>query len=84
MSKVIIFHNMATNNKIANMPQGGRTDITPSANLHKVSQPKAASMLNVSPRTVATVKAVEKEAPELLEKMVNYSEITVIMLPHFC
>ena len=24
--------------KIANMPQGGRTDITPSANLHKVSQ----------------------------------------------
>jgi len=61
--------------KIANMPQGGRTDITPSANLHKVSQSKAASMLNVSPRTVATVKAVEKEAPELLEKM-ERGEIT--------
>lgn len=34
-----------------------------------MSQSRAAEMLNVSPRTVATVKAVEKAAPELIEKI---------------
>lgn len=44
-----------------------------SANLQsregKVSQSQSAKMLNVSTRTVATIKAVEKEAPELIEKI---------------
>ena len=54
-------------NKLANMKQGERNDLKPFANLQKViSQPKAAQMLNVSPRTVATVRAVEKKAPELM------------------
>lgn len=55
--------------KLANMRQGERTDIEPSANLRKVSQEEAARMLNVSPRTVATVKAIERDAPELIEKI---------------
>lgn len=38
---------------VANMRQGERTDVEPSANLQKVSQAEAAEMLNVSPRTVA-------------------------------
>lgn len=47
------------------------------ANLHtpKVSRADAAAMLNVSPRTVATVKAIERAAPELMEQM-ERGEIT--------
>jgi 16S rRNA G966 N2-methylase RsmD len=59
--------------RIANMP--AHRPENKSANLQTYSQPVAAEMLNVSPRTVATVKAVEKEAPELLEKM-ERGEIT--------
>lgn len=55
--------------KLANMQQGERTDLQPSANLQKVSIEEAAELLNVSPRTVATFRAVEKNAPELVEKM---------------
>lgn len=56
--------------KLANMKQGERTDIQHSANLQKViSQPEAAAMLNVSPRTVATVKAIEKDAPEYIPRI---------------
>ncbi len=60
--------------KISNLKNGQRATF---ANLQStpVTQSKAAEMLNVSPRTVATVKAVEKEAPELLEKM-ERGEIT--------
>lgn len=59
---------------ISNLKNGQRATF---ANLQStpVTQSKAAEMLNVSPRTVATVKAVEKEAPELLEKM-ERGEIT--------
>lgn len=55
--------------RLANMQSGRRTDLQPSANLQEVSQTKAAEMLNVSPRTVATIKAVERAAPELIEKI---------------
>jgi len=55
--------------KLANMRQGERTDLKPSANLQKVSQETAANLLNVSPRLIATVKAIEREAPELVEKI---------------
>jgi len=56
--------------KLANMPHGGAFR---SANLQieKVSQSAAAEMLNVSTRMVASVKAVEREAPELIEKMAS-------------
>lgn len=58
--------------KLANMPNHRPNK---SANLQAYSQPQAAAMMNVSPRTVATVKSVEKAAPELLEKM-ERGEIT--------
>ena len=53
--------------KLANMQQGERTDLEPSANLQKVSQGKAAEMLHVSARTVAAAAKVRAEgAPELV------------------
>jgi hypothetical protein len=55
--------------KISNMRQGERTDIRPSANLPKVSQSKAAEMVNVSTRTIRSVRQVEREAPELMPKL---------------
>lgn len=55
---------------LANMRQGERTDMEPSANLQKVSRTQAADMLNVSERSVATAKKVQEEAiPEITEKM---------------
>ena len=57
---------------LANMRQGQRTDIEPSANLRKViSQPEAAKMLNVSERSMQSVKAIEREAPELIPEIVR-------------
>ncbi|MGV6875902.1 hypothetical protein ACUSIJ_24855 [Pseudochelatococcus sp. B33] len=53
--------------KLANMRQGERTDLKPSANLQKVSQAEAADMLNVSERSVATArKVIEQGAPDLI------------------
>ena len=49
--------------RLANMRQGERTDLEPSANLQKVSQASAAKMLNVSPRLVAQAKQVLEIAP---------------------
>ena len=46
--------------KLANMAQGERTDIQPFANLQKVSQSEAASLLNVSSRSVATMAKLPK------------------------
>jgi len=52
--------------KLANMRQGERTDLEPSANLPKVSQADAAGMLNVSERSVTTAKKVlDHGSPEL-------------------
>jgi len=42
--------------KLANMQSGRRTDIQPRANLHEVSIPEAASLLNVSERSVKSAK----------------------------
>jgi len=58
--------------KLANMPK----------HIHKtdmqicISQPEAAAMMNVSPRTVATVKAVERDAPEYIP-LIESGEMTV-------
>ena len=53
--------------KLANMAQGARTDVEPSANLQKVaiSQSEAASMLNVSTRSVSdAAKVIHNAAPD--------------------
>jgi N6-adenosine-specific RNA methylase IME4 len=55
--------------RLATMRQGSRTDLQHSANLPEVSQDKAAEMMNVSPRTVRTVTAVEREAPDLIPQI---------------
>lgn len=48
------------------MRQGARTDLEPSANLPEVSQSSAASMLNVSERTVRdAAKVGDTAAPEI-------------------
>ena len=39
--------------KLANLAEGARTDIEPSANLQKVSQADGTKLLNVSARSVA-------------------------------
>jgi hypothetical protein len=51
--------------KIENMRQGERTDLEPSANLHKVDRKAAATMLNVSERSFASAAVVrDKATPE--------------------
>lgn len=53
--------------KLENMRQGERTDLEPSANLHKVSRSDAARLLNVSERSVANAaKVSDGGAPELV------------------
>lgn len=55
--------------ELANMQQGQRTDLIPSANLQNVSQTEAATLLNVSPRSVATASKVKDESPEIFAAM---------------
>ncbi len=53
--------------KIANMRQGERTDLEPCANLRKVDQNEAATLLNTSRRSVQHAKKVDAEAiPEVV------------------
>lgn len=60
--------------KLETMKHGGNRQ---DANLHleNITRSEAAALLNVSPRTVATVKAIEKSAPDLIEK-INRGEMT--------
>jgi 16S rRNA G966 N2-methylase RsmD len=61
--------------RLANMTRGNPTGSNQwkSANLpnssEEVSQSAAAKLLNVSPRIIRSVKAVEREAPELISKI---------------
>jgi DNA N-6-adenine-methyltransferase (Dam) len=56
--------------KIANMRQGTRTDLQPSANWPEVSQTQAAGMLNVGERTVRRAREVlDDGVPELVKKV---------------
>lgn len=57
--------------RLANMNHGGdrRSDQVANLQFEKITQPEAAAMLSVSPRTVASVKQVEREAPELMPKL---------------
>lgn len=54
--------------KLANMPSGRRTDLGPPANLPEVSQSAAATLLNVSERSLRTAKTVlHKAAPAVVQ-----------------
>lgn len=74
--------------RVANMTQGTRTDLEPSADLRKViSQPEAARLFNVSERMIQTVKAIEREAPERIAdiesgKMTANHVYNLIKSPH--
>lgn len=63
--------------KLANMRQGSRTDLQPSAHVREVSQPDAAKMLNVSVRSVQNAAAVVREASPELVKQVERGEVSV-------
>lgn len=54
------------------MRQGERTDIEHSANLPKViSQSQAAKMLNVSERTLRTIRDIKQKRPTLIDEIVE-------------
>jgi N6-adenosine-specific RNA methylase IME4 len=63
--------------KLANMAQGARTDLQPSANSHEVSLEKAADMLNVSRRSVANAVAVIDKADPAVFKAVEQGRLAV-------
>lgn len=54
---------------LAKLSDGGNRKTEQSANLHSETWQSAADKMNVSRRTVANVKAIERDAPELLPKM---------------
>lgn len=62
---------------LANMRQGARTDLEPSANLPEVSQSSAAKMLNVSERTVRDAVAVKNEAAPEIRQAVEQGHMAV-------
>ena len=55
--------------RLATMHLGDNQYKSGSANLQTLSQSEAAEKLNVSPRTVATVKAIERDAPEYIPRI---------------
>jgi N6-adenosine-specific RNA methylase IME4 len=62
---------------LANMRQGERTDIEPSANLQKVSVSKAAELLNVSERSVHSAGKVQREGTPELRTAVQAGRVSV-------
>ncbi|HEY4982610.1 MAG TPA: MT-A70 family methyltransferase [Pseudolabrys sp.] len=63
--------------KLANMRQGERTDLEPSANLRKVNQAAAASMLNVSERSIQNAAAVREHGTPELQHVVEQGNLAV-------
>lgn len=63
--------------KLADMKQGERTDLHPSANLPKVSQSEAADMMNVSPRSVTTANKVIRQGIPKLVAAINQDGVSV-------
>lgn len=63
--------------KIANMPQGARTDLEPSANMQKVSVAAAAQLLNVSERAVHQARTVERDAIPEVAAAVDAGQLAV-------
>lgn len=62
---------------VATMRQGERTDLEPSANLHKVSQAKASELFNISARSVSDAKRVKMEAEPEVVKAVREGHLAV-------
>lgn len=60
--------------KLANMPQGARTDLAP---IGAMSDAAAASMLNVGERSVERAKAVQREAVPELQRAVEAGKVSV-------
>lgn len=63
--------------KLANMQGGERTDLEPSANLHKVSRSNAAGRLNVSTRSVASARKIINEGIPELADAVEHGDLPV-------
>jgi hypothetical protein len=63
--------------RIANMRQGERTDLPPSANLPKVSQSVAAQQLQVSDRSVRDAKKVQECGGPELAQAVDFGQVAV-------
>lgn len=63
--------------ELANMRQGERMDLQPSANLQKVSQKEAAKMAGVSPRLVASAVKVLKKAEPTVLKLVEAGKVSI-------
>jgi N6-adenosine-specific RNA methylase IME4 len=63
--------------KLATMRQGERTDLEPSENLPKVSQEEAATLLNISDRTLRYAKAVQERGADDLIRAVETGNVRV-------
>jgi len=63
--------------RLANMKQGERTDLEPSANLRNVSQIEASEILNVGDRSIQYAKKVITEGTPELAKIVDDGKVAV-------
>ncbi|CCJ07077.1 MT-A70 family methyltransferase [Methylocystis sp. SC2] len=63
--------------RLANMRQGARTDLRPSANLPEVSQPLAAQLTNVSERSVRSARKVIESGDDNLAAAVDRGKVAV-------
>jgi N6-adenosine-specific RNA methylase IME4 len=63
--------------KLATMKQGARTDLEPSANLRKVDQATAATMLNVSERSIQSAIVVRDHGTLELQRAVEQGHLAV-------
>lgn len=63
--------------RLANMRQGARTDLQPSANLPEVSQAQAAQLTNVSERSVRSARKVIEGGDENLAAFVDQGKVAV-------
>ena len=63
--------------KLENLEHGQRADLARDANLHVLKRAEAASLLNVSPRSVATAKKVEELGTPELVSAVEQGNIAV-------
>ena len=63
--------------RLETMRSGARTDLEPDANLHEVSRSQAASLLNVSPRSVASARRVIDDGVPELVQAVERGEVAV-------
>lgn len=63
--------------RLANMIQGQRNDLKPSANLRNVSQSEAANLLKVSVRAVVSARKILEEARQEIVNAVISGEISI-------